>query len=130
MTLGTWTPETPEPDQPKTAVLAAAMSLGDATPFPDAAPPEVTDLQLWMAQPQSAWQGIWRTYTDDQLHALIRFFTQAEQHWPGWHGGDKNPVIWICRELKQRGAFPDTDLTRWIKAHTENRYLPYGNPLA
>lgn len=130
MTLGTWTPDANEPELPDELSLAAAIKLGDQQPFPAEPMPEVQPLQPWMKQPQKAWRETWHPFNNEQLHALIRFFTQAEQHWPGWQGSDKNPVIWICKELKQRNAFPDADLTHWIKAHTDNRYLPYGNPLA
>ena len=40
-----------------------------------------------------------------------------------------SPVIWLCRELKKRGAFPDPELIQWIKENTDNKFLPYGNLL-
>lgn len=130
MTLGTWTPDASQPELPDELSLAAAQTLADKPHFPAEPVADVQALQAWMKQSQAAWQDTWSRYSTEQLQTLVRFFTQAEQHWPGWQGGDKNPVIWICRELKHRGAFPDAELTQWIKAHTENRYLPYGNPLA
>lgn len=60
---------------------------------------------------------------------LIRFFTLAEAQLSGWEAGSKSPVIWLCRELKKRGAFPDAELIAWIKDHTDNKFLPYGNLL-
>ena len=35
-------------------------------------------------------------------------------------------MIPLVRELKRRGAYP-AELTAWIKANTDNRFLPYGN---
>jgi hypothetical protein len=35
-------------------------------------------------------------------------------------------VIAIVRELRHRGSYPK-ELTAWIKAHTTNRFLPYGS---
>jgi len=67
-----------------------------------------------------------------ELHTLIhlvRFFTLAEAQLTGWEAGSKSPVIWLCRELKNRGAFPDSELIQWIKANTDNKFLPYGNLL-
>ncbi|MCH8530831.1 MAG: hypothetical protein LAT65_08260 [Saccharospirillum sp.] len=130
MTLGTWTPDASKPELPDELSLGAALKLGLEQSFPAEPVAGVDALQAWMKQPQNAWQDTWSHYSNEQLQALVRFFTQAEQHWPGWQGDDKNPVIWICKELKHRGAFPDAELTHWIKAHTDNRYLPYGNPLA
>lgn len=60
---------------------------------------------------------------------LVRFFTLAEAQLAGWEAGSKSPVIWLCRELKKRGAFPDAELITWIKDNTENKFLPYGNLL-
>ena len=59
--------------------------------------------------------------------ALIRLFTLAEGL-PGWESGARSPVIPLVRALKARGDYPD-DLTAWIKAHTGNRFLPYGSLL-
>jgi len=61
----------------------------------------------------------------EQLIAFIRFYTVAERL-PGWEAGARSPVIPLAAELKQRGDYPD-DLTAWIKANTDNRFLPYGS---
>lgn len=132
MSLGTWTPDITAPQPPSHDTLTEAASLGQAETldFPKQAPDTLNDLKGWMTQPQSLWQPVLEPLETGTLIALVRFFTLAEQHWTGWEAGDKNPVIWICKTLKPRGAFPDIELTRWIKAHTDNRFLPYGNPLA
>lgn len=64
-----------------------------------------------------------------ELLALIRFFTLAEQQLPGWHAGHKSPVIALARMLKQRGAPLSRDLQLWIRANSDNRYLPHGKVL-
>jgi hypothetical protein len=63
---------------------------------------------------------------DDDVIALIRFFTLAESTLSGWESGDRSPVIPLARELKRRGSYP-TELTAWIKANSQNRFLPYGS---
>jgi hypothetical protein len=60
--------------------------------------------------------------------ALIRFFTRAEMAFAAWKGGDRSPVIALAAELKRRGDFPD-GLTAWIRANSDNRFLPYGSLL-
>lgn len=60
-----------------------------------------------------------------RLVALARLFTLAERL-PGWEAGARSPVIVLAAELKKRGDYPD-DLTAWIKANTDNRFLPYGS---
>ncbi len=72
--------------------------------------------------------GAWRTaecLTDDELVTLIRFFTLAERDLSGWKAGKLNPVIPLVRILRSRGGF-SSELRKWIKACTDNRYLPYG----
>jgi len=63
---------------------------------------------------------------DDDVLALIRLFTLAEGTLSGWEAGDASPVIPLARELRKRDRYP-ADLTAWIKANTDNRFLPYGN---
>ena len=60
-----------------------------------------------------------------KIIALVKFFTLAEAL-PGWEAGARSPVIPMAAVLKARGDYPD-DLTGWIKAHTDNRFLPYGS---
>jgi hypothetical protein len=57
--------------------------------------------------------------------SLICLFTLAEKL-PGWEAGPRSPVIALAGVLKSRGEYPD-DLTAWIKANTDNRFLPYGS---
>lgn len=132
MSLGTWTPDNtaPQPPTRDTLIQAATLGQADADFFPAQAPDALNELHEWMKQPQSQWQPELEPLETETLIALVRFFTLAEQHWAGWEAGDKNPAIWVCKTLKPRGAFPDVELTRWVKAHTDNRFLPYGNPLA
>jgi hypothetical protein len=80
-----------------------------------------------MKQPAEAWQAA-ASLSDAELVALIRFFTLAEMQLDGWHGGKESPVIALVRILKERGGFT-ADLRKWIKANTDNRYLPYGSVL-
>lgn len=63
---------------------------------------------------------------DAAVIALVRLFTLAEGRLPGWESGDRNPVVPLVALLKARGALPD-DLNGWIRANTDNRFLPHGN---
>ena len=63
---------------------------------------------------------------DEDLIALVYFFTLAEGRFADWKAGAKSPVIALCRILRSRGAWP-ADLAAWIKAHSDNRFLPYGS---
>jgi len=72
------------------------------------------------------WAKAAQALDDDRILALIRFFTRGEMAFAGWKGGDRSPVIVLAAELKRRGTFP-ADLTRWIRANSDNRFLPYGS---
>ena len=63
-----------------------------------------------------------------ELDSLIRFFTLLEGQISGWEAGNKSPVIPMVKILKDRRDF-DAELRKWIKSHTDNRYLPYGSAL-
>jgi hypothetical protein len=72
------------------------------------------------------WAAAAEPLSEDDLVALIRLFTLAESALSGWEAGDTSPVIPLARELKRRGRFA-AELNSWIKANTDNRFLPYGN---
>lgn len=64
----------------------------------------------------------------DALVGWIRFLTLAEARLPGFEAGAKSPVILIARVLRARGDYPE-NLNAWIRANTDNRFLPYGSLL-
>ena len=75
----------------------------------------------------TSWQ-VAEQLMEDDLVALVRFFTLAEMQLSGWEAGNRSPVIPIVKILKQRDQF-SPELRKWIKASTDNRYLPYGSAL-
>lgn len=74
------------------------------------------------------WEAAARKQDIPELVAWIRFFTLAEARLPGFEAGAKSPVIPLARVLRERGAYPE-GLTAWIKAHSDNRFLPHGSLL-
>ncbi len=66
--------------------------------------------------------------SNEDIEVLIRFFTLVEDQISGWEAGKKSPVIPLVKILKARGEFTP-ELRKWIKSHTDNRYLPYGSAL-
>jgi hypothetical protein len=56
----------------------------------------------------------------------VKIFTLGEMTFPGWIAEDKSAVIPLVKALKATGGY-DKTLTRWIKAHTSNKFLPHGN---
>ncbi len=72
------------------------------------------------------WAVAGESLEDADVVGLIRLFTLAEQQLPGWESGAKSPVVPLAALLRKRNAYPN-DLTAWIKANTNNRFLPYGS---
>lgn len=71
------------------------------------------------------WLQAAQSFGDEDIEHLMKFFTAAERL-PGWQAGDRSPVIGLGKLLKQRGTGISKALTLWIKANSDNRYLPHG----
>ncbi len=74
------------------------------------------------------WQAASENLDAATLEALIRLYTLAEGCFPAWEAGAQSPVIAIAKVLRARGAYPQS-LTAWVKANTDNKFLPYGSLL-
>lgn len=87
---------------------------------------ERSELAPLMAAGAEVWAERVDAASSEELVSWIRFLTLAEVRFPGFEAGAKSPVILIARILRGRGDYPE-DLTAWIKANTDNRFLPYGS---
>ena len=65
-------------------------------------------------------------FSDEELTVLIRVFTLGEQQYESWIAEQKSAVVPLVRALKARGRY-DKALTRWIKQHSNNKFLPHGS---
>ncbi len=134
MGVGVWEPgntvAAPAVDAALLARLVAFASLvGDAvTPLGEALKDSGLESAPWlMTLEADAWLLAEALDTAD-ISRLIRCFTLLEAQISGWNGGQTSPVIPLVKLLRQRGEF-DPALRKWIKANTDNRYLPYGSAL-
>lgn len=135
MTLGNWTPDKLAPKS------ASIMTIDIAHKFINLATNDLLDelyehlsqqeIQLYavlMLEAVEDWQAITGPLSDQELVLLIKFFTKAEQL-PGWEAGAHSPVIGLGKLLKKRGGGITKDLAIWIKANSDNRFLPHGSLL-
>ncbi len=133
MSLGSWNPEDGSQSlkyQIDPAVLAHCADFartdnwgGMASWVKDILP---ADAWKMMKLDAHSWEQTLHALDAETLLRLIRFFTVAEQQLPDWHGGDQSPVIWITRHLKKCGTPLSRDMILWIKANSDNRFLPNG----
>ena len=132
MTLGSWNPA----DSSETiayhidpALLQRCIAFADADnwqalPAWEQQLPNNSSQMMKLAAHD--WQDALAALDEHALLQLTRFFTLIEQQLPHWHGGDKSPVIWISRLLKKRGTPLSREMVLWIKANSDNRFLPNG----
>ena len=129
MTIGVWDPKSTANltlEQLRT-VLSAVNDI-DMSGLTSALDDHfIQDNARLMKLDRSCWQESTNLDTSD-IETLVRFFTLAEMQLPGWEGGNRNPVIYLVKILRSRGEF-STELKKWVKANTDNRYLPNGSAL-
>lgn len=129
MSVGVWEPKKPTSVEPEKLRQWLEIFRGAD---PDDLPASLSEDAIqadavFMKLDESAWQAA-EQLNDNELEDLIRFFTLAEMQVPNWQGGETSPVIYLVRVLRARNAFKP-ELRKWIKRHTDNRYLPYGPAL-
>jgi hypothetical protein len=72
------------------------------------------------------WLRIAETLNTEDLVALIKCLTIAEQALEGWGAGSVSPVIWLFRKLESIDSNFAETVADWVLANTENDYLPFG----
>ena len=127
MSVETFDPGSAEPVMTEHDLARLLAAAGELAVERFGLTPEETDRMAPLVRQGAVdWPAAAGNLSDDQVVSLIRLFTLAESVFPNWESGAKSPVIPLVAELKRRGAFSQ-DLTRWIKANTGNRFLPYGS---
>lgn len=86
----------------------------------------IADQQPLMKQSKEAWFEAAQVLSNEEILALIKFFTLAEMQLSGWEAGDQSPVIWLTKVLRKRKAPLSKELLLWIREHSDNRFLPNG----
>lgn len=123
MSTATWEPS------PADFSLSAAQlhELLICLPITDS-PASLANRFNWLAAsakaPQQQWQNVAENCQDNELVELIKFYTLAEEEL-GWNLKDKSAVIALFKILKKRTG-TNKELVKWVKAHSSNRFLPFG----
>ena len=72
------------------------------------------------------WRNFCESVADEELVNWIRVLTLLERDCGGFEAGANSPVLTLISVLKARGTLPK-GLFKWIRDHSENRFLPYGS---
>ena len=136
MATGSWSPEGQQASSQnfelKQTQLNLCLALSNEHSLATLAT-QLSELQIQQLAPimqltANDWEQACSDLSDAELENLMRFFTKAEAL-PGWEAGDQSPVIWLGKILKKRGTGINKDLVLWIKANSDNRFLPHGSLL-
>ena len=82
----------------------------------------------WCAQLAQAKHDAWVNFASelkaDALEHCIRLLTVVEQE-QNLGLAERSPVIVLFKQHKKLSGI-NRDLVQWVKAHTENKFLPFG----
>jgi hypothetical protein len=131
MVIGSWTPENEKSDLSidlqwlqRCIVISSEDRLEELpSPFTD---DEQQRYGVFMRVSHAHWQEAAADFSNEDIVALIRFFTRAEKRICGWDAGKESPAIWLNKVLRSRGEKLDRDMLMWIRNNTDNRFIPNG----
>ncbi len=132
MGVGVWEPGDKAENNEVDAILLArlikfARLVGDTVTSAALREHQLESAHWLMTLEADTW-ALANDLASKDLVRLIRFFTLLEAQISGWDAGKRSPVIALVKLLQARNEF-DPALRKWIKANTDNRYLPYGSVL-
>ena len=131
MTIGSWTPEkekdtlTIDSQWLQRCIAISREDQLEALPAPFTSD-EQQRYSVFMRVSQEHWQAAAEELSNDDIIALIRFFTRAEKLISGWDAGKESPAIWLNKVLRKRGEKLDREMLLWIRNNTDNRFIPNG----
>jgi hypothetical protein len=131
MTIGSWTPEkekntlTIDSQWLQRCIAISREDQLEALPAPFTSD-EQQRYSVFMRVSQEHWQAAAEELSNDNIIALIRFFTRAEKLISGWDAGKESPAIWLNKVLRKRGEKLDREMLLWIRNNTDNRFIPNG----
>jgi len=129
MTVGSWNPGANANSGIDIQFLDHCLAIAQSESINNIASalsPEQSQMQGIVQLSDEQWQQAVNHYNDEQLIALIRFFTLIETQLTHWDAGAQSPVIKINHVLKNRGVKLDKTVLQWIRKNSSNRFLPNG----
>ncbi len=87
---------------------------------------EQCDFGYIMRLRPESWFSVAENLSKEDVVALIKCLTIAEQVYDDWKAGSVSPVIWLFKNLSSREPEFSNNVADWVLANTENDYLPFG----
>ena len=126
MAIGVWEPKKENSiDAEKLKEILSFVASSDLIDLKAVLPQSIVQSDSFLMKKEEADWACLSEFSDTDLILLVKFFTLVEMQIGGWEGEKTSPVIYIVKVLKKRSAF-EPELRKWIKASTDNRYLPNG----
>lgn len=133
MSIGSWSPDTDSAGSGfviDSNILEGFIGLSKQSQLENMSKTVPEELQASQAPLMKLGKDVWfdacEHFDSEQLLHLVRFFTRAEMLLNGWEAGADSPVVWIVKILRRRKAPPTKELLLWIKANSDNRFIPNG----
>jgi hypothetical protein len=123
VSVDSWQPITP-PNQINDDQLTRLLNLNEGQAQEYDLTSDLDWIQPLAQVDAKIWQPTAAKLSFDQIHKLIKIFTLAEQQ-GDWNLGEKSSVIPLFKILRKAQGV-DRELVKWVKAHTDNKFLPFG----
>lgn len=123
MTVDSWQPS-PETGNIDSKTLERLLNAATSFESDQNFTPDLNWIQPLAKADAIKWRDAVQDLADDQLILLIKMLTILEAL-QNWDLAEKSPVVTIFKVYKKKSGI-DKDLVKWVKAHTDNQYLPFG----
>jgi hypothetical protein len=80
-----------------------------------------------LADSHESWLSVINSLAVEDIIALIKSLTIAEQVFPRWSAGSVSPVIRLFWRLYDLNPQRGDDIAGWIVSNTKNPYAPFGS---
>jgi hypothetical protein len=123
VTVDSWQPS-PQTGNIDSEILERLLNAASSFASDQNFTPDLNWIQPFAKADPIKWKDAVKDLANDQLIELIKMLTVLETR-ENWDLADKSPVIAVFKLYKKKFGI-DKDLVKWVKANTDNQYLPFG----
>ncbi len=123
MSVDSWQP-VQAPSQLDEAALTKLINLAAQTSDNSHLTVEMDWIQPLAHADNKIWSQSAQNLQENELIDLIRLLTVIEEK-QNWNLAEKSPVIALFKALRKKAGI-NKELVQWVKANSDNKYLPFG----